>query len=240
MSEGSRIAALAAPLGCLLIAGCVTTFDPVPSPDFVAAIHFPAATSLVEARLVLHETRLHFETERKLDGTLADKPSFEQIPGEIESYRVGYADEDAAGKHVLQYATGSFVVGGIRYPAARGARLFVFRERKGSFSFGIDSKTFVVQRPANESWKPAILFREVLEKTEFPADPPASDKLGRKRRVERTRTVTHLLRWELQAGPHKIVIVPGDPIVRIDQTRVNLPADGIATIEGRGRVTVRN
>jgi hypothetical protein len=92
----------------------------------------------------------------KLEGERRLPPIIPEIlPGGVEVYRVRNI-------HRVLFQNNMFEVGPHRYPPMRQARLYVFKERSGNFSFSFRGQGIVVL--SKEPWKPSIYYYPEIER----------------------------------------------------------------------------
>jgi hypothetical protein len=133
--------------------------------------------------------------------------------------------------HTFSYAGGSFIIGGIRYPAERGALCFIFQKRDGAFTFLFRGRKVTIERDG--TWKPAVLYRELQDVR----DVSPKGGTGGARRTGKRRIVSRVLEEAVQAGAHRIVVTPGREAWRVNQVQVRVPPGGSIVIDREGNVT---
>jgi hypothetical protein len=197
------------------------------APGIAEAPRFPDAKVLVQSSSILHEVGIILELDRLPRED--EEPMLLREPG--ERYVAGYSTDPVNRRHHFSYEEGHFLVGGFRYPAARNALLFIFRERSDSFSFLFRGRRITVERSGR--WKPAVLYHKI-EETEDVTPPAPTGSQKRRSRVTSRKTVSRLLSEEIQVGPHRIAAAPGSPEWTVDGARVPAPPRGAITINRQG------
>ncbi len=204
-------------------------------------LSFPDGKFLIESSIILHEVKIFFEMSREpkinSKGFPVEEPMLGPVPGPGERYRAGYLNAsgtqiDPSTAHDFSYEAGKFVVGNYRYPSARYAQLYILQERSGELTFNFKGRTVTIEMI--RTWKPAVLYRPVREVEELPA--PEEPTGRRPRRPKIRQTITHLLREEVQAGPHRIVAFPDTNRWLVNQSEENVPPGATITINRRGEV----
>jgi len=190
-----RITVIGLAAAGLLALGCVTE---VVEPANMAPARLPLILELPHGTPpagVYHGVQLHFEVDEKdvpeaiewiKSRDIRELPPIipEIAPGGREIYRV----RDV---HQVEYMHNMFRVGGYTYPAKPNARLYVFKERKGNFSFAFRGQGIVV--PSDIGWRPAIYYYAELESEGAP---------GARRRTKR------IVREVVQVGLSRIETDP--------------------------------
>jgi hypothetical protein len=151
--------ALAGALLVACVAGCVTEEVRDPAP--------PRLLDLPETYLagVYHGVSVFFEVKpedvpdaaawMQREGERQLPPIIPEIsPGGSETYRV-------RDLHRVTYENSMFQVGDHRYLRMPQARLYVFKERPGNFSFGYRGQGIVVRSPG--PWKPSVYYYPEVE-----------------------------------------------------------------------------
>jgi hypothetical protein len=142
-----------------LVAGCVT--------EEVAGGDPPRLLDLPETYLagVYHEVSMFFEVKPEdvpdaaswmaREGEHQLPPIVPEIaPGGVEVYRV-------RDLHRVVYRNSMFEVGKHRYLRMPQARLYIFKERPGNFSFAYRGQGIIVRSPG--PWKPSVYYYPQME-----------------------------------------------------------------------------
>jgi hypothetical protein len=212
-----------------LLAGCQsperTTLGDGPSPP-----EFPDVKYLLNPATILHEVRLCYEMDRapKEDAGI-EQPVFQRVPHSQESYIFGFLEKPTL--HRFSYKGGKFLVGDFSYPAEENSILYILMERPGNFSFRFHDRRITVERPTE--WKPAVFYRQVEEVKDLAGSPQSKTS----RSKSKTRKVqTRVVREELQVGPHRITLLPGNADWQVNGFRVRAEPGGTIVIDREGVV----
>jgi hypothetical protein len=231
----------------LFIAACRTTGDRAALADGGEdLLKFPDASNLVPSSMVLHEVKLFFEMDRAprkdSDGLEVEEPAVVQIKAPGEVFLAGYvSDPDSMTQkdvdhlrrvgHTFAYAGGQFTVGRFKYAAEHGSLLFVFRDRRGDFSFLFHGRKIVVEQEG--AWKPAVLYHQIEEVKDLG---PARGAQRGSRKTTSRKITTRLVEEEVQVGPHRIKAKPGAAEWQVDQYAVRAGPGDTIRIDREGEV----
>jgi hypothetical protein len=150
-----------------LLPACVTErVDPAPasklarSPTRPSILSFPNQPGVVVLSAgAYHGVTFFFELNTKdlPDATKwIDSEQMRQLPPLLPEYAGARETYRVRKVHRVDYVNSMFEVGASRYPRMPKARLYVFKKRKGNFSFTFRGQKIIV--PADVPWIPSIYY----------------------------------------------------------------------------------